>query len=246
MKNIKFFVLVAFAAGCLFLLKATGILVNGGYALNNIEVAEKEHLPVAVPDEAPLFTGSIEKEGKEEGKTVTEADKPEKATEIPKSKGVRHLLENQQRLMSEAEADLLESLARRRKKLEERERAVDMQEKLLKAAGKSIETRIAKLKLLESRIQETLNKEETRKKEQYEKLVSLYSKMKPVDAARIFNRLDMNILVGLIERMKPRSVAAIIAAMTPAKAEQLTMEMAGRSRPEADTNQLADLPRIGG
>ena len=72
--------------------------------------------------------------------------------------------------------------------------------------------------------------------------------MKPKDAARIFNRLDMKILVEVSTKMKPRAMSAILADMAPAAAERLTVELANRAS-GAQTKKTAgpkELPKIEG
>ena len=66
--------------------------------------------------------------------------------------------------------------------------------------------------------------------------------MKPKDAARIFDRLDMNVLTGLVSQMKPRVMSAILAAMTSAAAERLTLEIVNRGKTKVRT--AASLPKI--
>ena len=66
--------------------------------------------------------------------------------------------------------------------------------------------------------------------------------MKPKHAARIFNRLEINVLTGLVARMKPRIMSAILAAMDSAAAERLTLEIANRGQPAS--KMAASLPKI--
>ena len=73
-----------------------------------------------------------------------------------------------------------------------------MRENLLKAAQKRVEAKIAELKAIESRIEGELKKRDDGRKAEYQRLVQMYSNMKPKDAARIFDRLDMNVLTGLV------------------------------------------------
>ena len=54
--------------------------------------------------------------------------------------------------------------------------------------------------------------------------------MKPDDAARIFNRLERTILVDVASRMKPVKIGAVLAAMEPSKAQDLTVMLAKRMR----------------
>jgi flagellar motility protein MotE (MotC chaperone) len=61
--------------------------------------------------------------------------------------------------------------------------------------------------------------------------------MKPRDAALIFNELDMQVLLQVVDRMKEAKAAAVMAAMQPDKARQVTTELARmRTRASSDTN----------
>ncbi|MFR8206871.1 MAG: MotE family protein [Alphaproteobacteria bacterium] len=53
--------------------------------------------------------------------------------------------------------------------------------------------------------------------------------MKPKDAARIFNTLDMNITVALLKGMKPSSSSAILSQMNSEKAKAVTSELIGNN-----------------
>ena len=54
--------------------------------------------------------------------------------------------------------------------------------------------------------------------------------MKPKDAARIFESLEMPILISVVERMKERKVAPIMAAMSSEAANLLTKELATKKQ----------------
>ena len=60
---------------------------------------------------------------------------------------------------------------------------------------------------------------------QLDNLVKIYETMKPADAAKIFETLDMPVLLGVIQRMKPKSTAPILAAMAPEKAKEVTVAL---------------------
>ena len=65
-------------------------------------------------------------------------------------------------------------------------------------------------------------------------LVKVYETMKPRDAAAIFNELGMPVLLAVIDRMKEAKAAAILAAMTPDKARDVTTQLALlRTKPAA-------------
>jgi len=48
---------------------------------------------------------------------------------------------------------------------------------------------------------------------------------KPEDAAKIFETLDMPILLNVIQRMKPKNTAPILAKMPPEKAKEVTVAL---------------------
>ena len=125
-----------------------------------------------------------------------------------------------------AEQEVLESLLTRRQQLEAREREVQLREKLLEAAEMRVAERIAELKVIEEKIEASFGKQEDDRKAQMQSLVSMYENMKPKDAARIFDRLDMTVLIGVVQQMKTRKMAPILAKMDSAVAERLTVELA--------------------
>ena len=150
---------------------------------------------------------------------------------------------------SGSELDLLESLALRRKQLNDREAQLKMKENLLVAAQRQIDERIEKLKELEAKIQVDLKKQDVLRKNQYQRLVKMYSSMKPKDAARIFDGLNMGILVDLLRAMKATSGSQIVAKMNAEKARAVTMLLAEKERLVAVQRDEADdgsLPKIAG
>jgi flagellar motility protein MotE (MotC chaperone) len=56
-------------------------------------------------------------------------------------------------------------------------------------------------------------------------LVKLYENMKPKDAARIFEELDLDTLLPVAERMKERKLAPIMSTMDPTKAKEVTVRL---------------------
>ena len=73
----------------------------------------------------------------------------------------------------------------------------------------------------------------------------MYETMKPKEAAKIFDRLDIKVLAEVASQINPRRMSEIMAQMSPETAERLTVEFASRS--DADKSQKpADLPKIDG
>ena len=58
----------------------------------------------------------------------------------------------------------------------------------------------------------------------------MYETMKPRDAAKIFDRLDVSVLLEVASQINPRNMSEILAQMSPERAEQLTVELANRAQ----------------
>lgn len=132
--------------------------------------------------------------------------------------------------LTKSEVDTLQRLAERRETIERREREVEAKDGLLKAAEARIEGKIAQLQDLEKNIQGLLKQYDAQKQEEIDQLVRVYSVMKPKDAARIFDTLEMPILVGVVQKMKDAKVAPILAAMDSRRAVALTEELTARKQ----------------
>ncbi|GAB4575104.1 MAG: hypothetical protein Tsb008_14680 [Rhodothalassiaceae bacterium] len=128
--------------------------------------------------------------------------------------------------VSEAERSLLEDLRARRRQLEEREQQAALREQLLAATERRIDQKIADLKRIEENIGRLVAEHQAREDEQLKSIVKVYETMKPKDAAPIFEKLDISIQQAVAMRMKDSKMAALMAAMTPAAATELTSLLA--------------------
>ncbi|MDF1721310.1 MAG: hypothetical protein P1U65_11610 [Minwuia sp.] len=138
---------------------------------------------------------------------------------------------------SPPEIALLENLARRRDEIESRARALDVRENLLEATENRIDEKIATLQSLEQRIAAFVERHDAAETEQMKRLVKVYESMKPKDAARIFDKIDMEVLLDVVSGMKENKIAAVMADMTPQRAQELTIELADRKAIETVINQ---------
>jgi flagellar motility protein MotE (MotC chaperone) len=70
---------------------------------------------------------------------------------------------------------------------------------------------------------------------QFDELARIYQAMKPKAAAVVFEQLDLEVQMKVAQRMRERSTAMLMAAMTPKAAARLSMAMARKSaaRPTA-------------
>ena len=72
--------------------------------------------------------------------------------------------------------------------------------------------------------------------------MKIYENMKPKDAARIFEQLEIDVLLLIAERMREARIAPILAKMSPAKAKAITVELATR-RPIPKSGGSLDVAR---
>ena len=147
---------------------------------------------------------------------------------------------------SPGERAVLERLQDRRQELDTRGRDIDMRESLLKAAEKRLEAKVAELKDMEARVSTAMGNRDKAEAERFKSIVSMYENMKPKDAARIFDRLDLKILVEVSTQINPRKMSEILAQMTSEGAERLTVELANRASGPSKSQNPDQLPKIEG
>ncbi len=126
--------------------------------------------------------------------------------------------------------ELVKHLTDRREELDARARVLDQREALMVAAEKRLDEKLTELQGVRGEIQALLKQVDEKQKAQIESLVRIYETMKPKDAARIFEALDMPVLLEVVERMKEAKTAPILGAMDPIKAKDLTTALAERRR----------------
>lgn len=146
------------------------------------------------------------------------------------SSSVQSLAEKDPTTFTRAEIDLLANLAQRRDQIEQRAREIDLRESLLAAAEKRLDDRIAEIKKLEASVKQIVQQYDKQEEQNLQGLVKVYENMKPKDAARIFEKLDPNVLLGVVERMKEAKLAALLAEMNPTTAQDLTVRLATRKQ----------------
>lgn len=248
--NIRLLPVVGISASALLALKLLGLVIGPVADVVPIKGAvaqettpEQQATPPETPPggEAtvamPASTPADGEEGKD-GEMKPDGDAPpEGAPVLPESLEIGG---------SAAERAVLESLGKRRQDLENQRGQLDLREKLLQATEERIQKRVDELKRLEKRIEGAV--EEKRKQDESEiaGLVTMYESMKPKDAARIFDRLSMPVLLKVVRQMKPRKMADILGRMSAEAAERLTVAIASSTDDQvSDSKQMqTELPKI--
>ena len=149
--------------------------------------------------------------------------------------------------MSPTELRVLQSLGERRGQLDSREQAIDTQSKLLTAAELKLDAKIKALTALKAELQGLVTTTNTQQKEEANRLVAVYEKMKPKDAAPIMSALDDKVRLPVAAQMKPQILASILANMEPGEAKKLTEKLAERyTRADAAAARAAQALRPAG
>lgn len=130
--------------------------------------------------------------------------------------------------VSPSELRILQNLGERRGQLDAREQAMDTQLKLLSAAEMKLDAKIKALTALKGELQGLTTQANSQKAAEADRLVSVYEKMKPKAAAPIFAALDDGVRLPVAAKLRPQTLAAILAEMSPADAKKLTERLAAR------------------
>ena len=137
--------------------------------------------------------------------------------------------------LSASEIALLQDLSARRQELDAREAGFETRERLLAEAERRIDEKIEQLAQLEKEILALVEVQETTDNEKLDSLVRIYERMRPRDAARLIESLDISLQLEVATRMREIKMAAILSAMDPAAARDLTNRLASRAQlPQTD------------
>jgi flagellar motility protein MotE (MotC chaperone) len=244
LRDIRILPVVLVAVFGLAVLKIAGLVIDGGYVFDYNPDATKPswaqenlNFPGRKPID-PDITGSVHAEPKkEEPKPAVappEEVKPAEAEPEPAP-------------VSAAERAILERLQARRQELDARAREVEIRESLLKAAEKRIDAKVQEMKAVEGQVGKAAEQNSEAEASRFKGIITMYEAMKPKDAAKIFDRLEMPVLIEIAMQIAPRKMSDILGLMTAEAAEKLTVEMARRATGKAAVSaSAATLPKIEG
>jgi flagellar motility protein MotE (MotC chaperone) len=244
-RDIRVIPVVLVAIFGLAVLKIAGLVIDGGYVFD-YQVSQpakrswaQDNLgyPSTAKVDPADITGSVKKE---------EAPKPAApATEAPKPDGVVVFPEQNPQSVSPSERAILERLQARRQELEQRAREIEIRESLLKSAEKRIEGRVEEAKATEAKISTATGQKAEQDAARFKGIITMYEGMKPKDAAKVFDRLEMSVLYDIASQIAPRKMSDILGLMQPEAAERLTVELARRAGTDKSAS-TAELPKIEG
>src|SRR5882757_1842365 len=253
-RDIRVIPVVLVAIFGLAVLKVAGLVNDGGYVFDyQPEPAKKNSWAqdmlsfpgggsrVAAKPDLDDITGSTHGAPKEPPKPAAPA-----ATDPPPSPGGTVVFpEPNQQSVSPSERAILERLQARRQELEQRAREIEIRESLLKSAEKRIEVRVEDMKATEARITTATGQKAEEDAARFKGIITMYESMKPKDAAKVFDRLEMSVLYDIASQIAPRKMSDILGLTQPEAAERLTVELARRDGTDKSAS-TAELPKIEG
>jgi flagellar motility protein MotE (MotC chaperone) len=246
LRDFRLMPLVLVAISCFAVVKVAAIVLNGGYIFrDDIEGGQRSWAqeifnfpgrksPTGFERAAAEVTASVEKPKEEAPASRSPGEAVQETTLVAQSPAP-----------SASERAVLERLQERRQELDSRARELEIRESLLKAHEQRIEAKVEELKGVETRIAAATHQKDEADAQRFKGIVSMYENMKPKDAAKIFDRLDMTVLIDVASHMKPQKMSDVLAQMQPDAAEKLTVELARRSGGDQAAPE-ADLPKIEG
>ena len=234
--RIRFLPATIFAAALMLTVKVgtiwegVGGLLDGTLSVAGAQAQQPKSPGPPADKPAAAQSGPAQAQQKDGGEAAS-TDNPT----APGAATAARLARDDPTLLTQAEIDLLQQLAERRENLDSREQEMDIQGGLLKAAETRIDKKVKELKTLQAAIAKLIKSYDDQQNEKLQSLVKIYENMKPKDAARIFEELDMDTLLMVAERMKERKLAPIMAKMDPTKATEITVEL----------SRLRQMPAVG-
>jgi flagellar motility protein MotE (MotC chaperone) len=255
-RNIRVIPVVVIAVFCLAVLKVAGLLLDGGYvfdydpgrtgpswAQDNLNFPGGAKPAAATAKDDGDITGSVHGEPK---KDAPKDDKPKPEAPDTKPDGVVLHPEENQQPVSASERAILERLQSRRQELDARAREIDIRESLLKEAEKRIQSKVEEMKATEAKTAAENAQKADAENARFKGIVTMYESMKPKDAAKVFDKLEMPVLIEIASQIAPRKMSDIMGLMQTDAAERLTVELARRATGDKGAGASADLPKIEG
>src|SRR5262245_16524508 len=248
-RDIRVIPVVLVAIFGLVVLKIAGLVLEGGYVFDYQPstkppkqaswAQEMLNYPGGTKGDPADITGSAhapprKKKPPKPAAPATEPARPDGVVVFP----------DQSPRVSESERAILERLQTRRQELEQRAREIEIRESLLKAAEKRIESKVEEMKALETKAAGASGQRAEQEAARFKGIITMYESMKPKDAAKVFDRLEMSVLIEIASQIAPRKMSDIMGLMQPEAAERLTVELARRAG--GVYNKAVELPKIEG
>ena len=148
---------------------------------------------------------------------------------LDKTEESKNNLGENESTFSKSEIAILQDLAKRREALNLKDKEIEKKALQLKITEEEIQKKLEQLQAYETKLRNLMQEYSAKEKEKLMTLVKLYTSMKPKDAARIFNTLDIELSTAILNEMKPSASSAILSQMDAQKAKAVTNQLIGNS-----------------
>lgn len=138
------------------------------------------------------------------------------------------------RLQCETPEEVLKSLSQERELIDDQKEQLESRQSEVALAREKLNIEKAALLELKSSIETLLDKVEAQQTDDLERLIGFYQNMKPAEAARIMDDLDIEVTILVLATMKPRVAAPILAKMSPVRARAVSKIILERSQLPGD------------
>ncbi len=195
-----------------------------GFYLSAPEYAENLYHKV----EIGVFGQASAKDAGPAEKSKTKAAGAEKAAEAGKgeSKGKNP----DDPLLRSEELNHFDKLRQRKEELDMREKELAQLEEELQRQKVELDKRIVQLEEMRGQIAQVLKDRVDVDQEKVNKLVDLYSNMKPKQAAEVIGSINEDLAVEVLAKMKKKNAAEIMNLLPPDKAKVLSEKYTGYRR----------------
>lgn len=133
---------------------------------------------------------------------------------------------------SEIDFELLKSFEKKREELAKKENEIKLKEEQLNTIEQSIQQKLNELSAIKSDIEKLITLRKDLEEKSINHLVKVYSTMPPAEAAAQIEKLDRDITIQILSRMKGKSAAKILSNINPATAVQISEQIVKKKPPK--------------
>lgn len=130
--------------------------------------------------------------------------------------------------VGEADA-LLDAIREREAELEREEHRMAERRQTLSVAEAKLAEQLAAFEIAQKNLEDTLAMADKAAERDIDRMTTVYESMKPKDAARIFERMDVAFAAGLLVRMRPEVAAEVLTGMNADAAYAVTLTITSRN-----------------
>lgn len=208
------------------LMLALGLSVSG-----SLYLYEEEAPKIFDSVEISLFGSSFAETAKPEGAGKEQKKESEKPAAQAEGASTLESKPNQQETpASNEDVEYFAKLRERKKELDNKESELKKYEEELVKQRAELDKKIAELEDIRRNISSILKDRVEVDNEKVEKLVKIYSKMKPQKAAEAIGKIDQSLAVEILGRLSEKSAAEILNLLEPEKSKTLSEMYSGYRR----------------